>query len=84
MSLSQLSCQSSSNELINPERFRRYFQLLSDESNQANSLFAIIREFNWRYVAFIVQEESLFTVVRYLILFLYIIKCLCIVYCVQS
>ena len=64
MSLSQLSCQSSSNELINSERFRRYFQLLSDESNQVNSFFAIIQEFNWRYVAFIVQDENLFTVVR--------------------
>ena len=63
MSLFQLSCQSSSSELINRERFRRYFQLLSDESNQANSLYAIIKEFNWRYVAFIVQDENLFTVV---------------------
>ena len=65
--LSQLSCQSSSNELINRARFRRYFQLLSDESNQANTLFAIIQEFNWQYIAFIVQDENLFTTVRELL-----------------
>ena len=59
----QFSCISSSAELADRQRFRYYFQMLAMEGEIAGGFFAVIKHFRWRKVAFIEQEENLFTVV---------------------
>ena len=59
----QFSCASSSTELANRQRFRYYFQMLATEAELAISFFGVIKHFGWRRVAFIEQDENLFTVV---------------------
>ena len=61
--LSQISCVSSSTELADRVRFRYYFQLLSTEVSLAPAYFGVIRQYGWRRVGLIVQNENLFTVV---------------------
>ena len=61
----QISCVSSSPALENRSRFKRYFQLLSSEATLALAYYAIIKEYEWRRVSFIVQDESVFTVVSF-------------------
>lgn len=60
----QISHISSSPELSNRNRFRYHFALLSSDVNLAYGFYGIIRRFQWRRVSIIVQDESLFTVVR--------------------
>ena len=50
--------------LTNRKRFPKYFQLLPSSSELANAYNGILEEFGWRHVAFIVQDEDLFTIVR--------------------
>ena len=59
----QFSCVSSSTELANRQRFRYYFQMLATEADLAIGFFGVIKQFEWRKVAFIEQDENLFTVV---------------------
>ena len=59
----QFSCASSSTELANRQRFRYYFQMLATEAELAIGFFGVIKHFGWRRVAFIEQDENLFTVV---------------------
>ena len=59
----QFSCASSSTELANRQRFRYYFQMLATEAELAIGFFGVIKQFGWRRVAFIEQDENLFTVV---------------------
>jgi len=59
----QISCTSSSHELADRQRFRNYFQMLITEADIARGFFSIINQFGWRKVAFIEQDENLFTVV---------------------
>ena len=65
--LLQLSCVSSSAALANRIRYPSYFQLLAPDADLANGFLAIIKQFEWRRVALIVQEENLLTVVKFLI-----------------
>jgi hypothetical protein len=60
----QISCVSSSSALSDRLRYPRYFQLLTSEETMALGYYGVIREYGWRRVAFIVQDEGLFTVVR--------------------
>ena len=53
----QISGASSSNELSDPVRFPYYFQLLSSEVNLAYVFYSIIKEYDWKRVALIVQNE---------------------------
>ena len=59
----QLSCVSSSAALANRVKYPNYFQLLAADAGLANGFLAIIKQFGWRRVALIVQEENLLTVV---------------------
>ena len=59
----QFSCASSSTELANRQRFRYYFQMLATEAELAIGFFGVIKQFGWKKVAFIEQDENLFTVV---------------------
>lgn len=59
----QVSCLSSSVLLGNRVRFPRYFQLLATIEKTAIGYYGVIREFRWRRIAFIVQDENLWTVV---------------------
>ena len=68
----QISCVSSSSELSDRQRFRYYFQMLGTETDLAIGFFGIIKQFEWRKVAFIEQNENLFTVVSYLLVEVYI------------
>ena len=43
---------------------RYYFQLLVSEAEIAQGFFGIIKEFGWKRVGIITQNENLFTVVR--------------------
>ena len=63
----QISYASSSAELVDRQRFRYYFQMLATEADLAIGFFGIIKQFEWRKVAFIEQNENLFTVVSYLL-----------------
>ena len=56
-SLLQISCASSSDELSDRVRFPYYFQLLPSEVNLARVFYSIIKEYDWRRVALIVQNE---------------------------
>ena len=53
----QISCASSSNVLSDRVRFPYYFQLLPSEVNLAHVFYSIIKEYGWRRVALIVQNE---------------------------
>jgi hypothetical protein len=44
-------------------RFPSYFQLLSTEETLAFAFYGVIKEYEWRRVALLVQNENLFTVV---------------------
>ena len=61
----QISCVSSSTELADRVRFKSYFQLLPSEADIAPAYFGVIRQYDWRHVALIVQNENLFTVVSF-------------------
>ena len=63
--LMQISCASSSNELSNRVRFPYYFQLLPSEVNLARVFYSIIKEYGWRRVALIVQNEYRYRVVSF-------------------
>ena len=56
----QVSCASSSTELLNRDRYRYYFQLLATEADLAIGFYRVIKNFNWRRVAIFLQEEGLF------------------------
>ena len=58
-----VSCATSSPVLSNRERFPNYFQLLPSFIFYSPVYLAIIKQFKWRHVVMIVQDESLFTVV---------------------
>ena len=60
----QVSCIASSPAFRNRVLFPRYFQLLPTDASQADAFYAIIKHYNWRRVALIVQDENLFTVVK--------------------
>ena len=57
----QISCFSTSAELSDRVRFPRYFQMGTTEETVANGFYALIKEFQWKKVALIVQDENLFT-----------------------
>ena len=59
----QISCVSSSTGLANRVKFRYYFQLVPTEASIAPAYFGVIRQYEWRRVGLIVQNENLFTVV---------------------
>ena len=59
----QISCVTSSTELVNRVRFRYYFQMLPTDAELAPAYFSVIRQYGWRRVGLIVQNENLFTVV---------------------
>ena len=59
----QISCVSSSTALRNRLRYPFYFQLLSTEETLAFAYYGAIKEYGWRKLALIVQNENLFTVV---------------------
>ena len=63
----QFSCASSSPELSNREKFRYYFQMSATETNLAVGFYGVIKHFEWKKVAFIEQNENLFTEVSYLL-----------------
>ena len=44
-------------------KFPLYFQVLASEATLAGGFYGIVREFGWRKVAIITQNENLFTVV---------------------
>ena len=60
----QISCVSSSTGLANRDKFRYYFQLVPTEASIAPAYFGTIRQYGWKKVELIVQNENLFTVVR--------------------
>ena len=74
----QISCTSSSTELADRQQFRYYFQMLATEADLAGGFFGVIKQFGWRKVAFIEQNENLFTVVSSCATVLYLlIRILC-------
>ena len=58
-----MSCISSSPELSDRIRFPKYFQLLSSTENIAFGFYGIIKEYRWRRIDIIVQDEQVFRVV---------------------
>ena len=59
----QISCVSSSTGLANRVKFRYYFQLVPTEASIAPAYFGVIRQYGWKRIGLIVQNENLFTVV---------------------
>ena len=59
----QLSCSSGSIELSDRNRFPKHFQVLHNSSTVAATYHGIVNEYKWRHVAFIVQDEKLFSAV---------------------
>ena len=61
----QLSCVSSSSELGDRVKYPNHFQLLAPDADLADGFLAIIKQFGWKKVALIVQEENLLTTVSF-------------------
>ena len=59
----QVACGTGSPVLNDRVRFPRYFQLSSSELRMAMGFYGIIKEYGWRRVALIVQDENDFTMV---------------------
>ena len=59
----QVSCDSSSPELVNRAKFRKYFQVIPTELELVPAFFGIMKSFGWNQVVIIQQEENLFTLV---------------------
>jgi hypothetical protein len=59
----QVSCASSSTELTDRTRFPYHFGVLATEANLAFGFYSIIRHYDWRRVAILLQEENLFIAV---------------------
>lgn len=59
----QISCVSASNELANRQRFRYYFQMLATADQLGPAMFGILKQFQWRKVAIIEQNENVFSLV---------------------
>ena len=58
---SQISCHSSSAALSDRTRYKRHFQLLNSHDTLAYAYFGVIKEYGWKHVELIVQDENLFT-----------------------
>ena len=63
----QVSCQSSSSELANRERFPTHFQVIASELNIAFGFYGTVRQFRWQRVSMIVLNENIFTLVSQLV-----------------
>jgi len=59
----QISCASSSSELMNRAKFPRHFQMNNAEIGLAYGFFGIIKHAQWRKVIIVFQDENLFTTV---------------------
>ena len=59
----QISCLAFSTALVDRVRFHYYFQLLPTPASIAPAFLGVIRQYGWRRVGLIVQNENLFTVV---------------------
>ena len=57
----QISCLSASAALSDRDKFKYYFQLLNSYDTQAYASYGVIKEYGWKYVSMIVQDENLFT-----------------------
>ena len=60
----QISCASSSSELADRTKFPAYFQMLPTEIDLAAGYAAISRQYGWRHMSIVQQEENLFSTVR--------------------
>ena len=68
----QVSCVTATPVLSDRGRFPNYFQFLPSMVNFAPAYVGIIKEFKWRHVAILLQDENLYTlVVVYTILLIY-------------
>ena len=60
----QISCVTATPVLSDRKRFPKYFQFLPSMVDFAPAYFGIIKEFNWRHVVILLQDENLYTLVR--------------------
>ncbi|XP_064390850.1 gamma-aminobutyric acid type B receptor subunit 2-like isoform X2 [Halichondria panicea] len=60
-SISQVSYASSSIELSDRSRFLNFFHTYPSDADFAPAVVSLIQEYGWRRIAFITQDESLFT-----------------------
>ncbi len=61
----QVSYISSSIELSDRKRFPNFFRTYPSNANFAPAIVTLLQEYGWKRIAFITQEESLFTEVCY-------------------
>ena len=59
-----MSCTSLFGEVSDCMRLPNYFQLLPSEVHLARVFYSIIKEYGWRKVAIIVQNEQRYRVVK--------------------
>ena len=64
--ISQISYSSALAALSDRSRFRNYFRTFPSFEDLAPAIASLMRHFNWSRIAFITQEENLFTKVYYL------------------
>lgn len=60
----QISCVTATPVLSDRERFPNYFQFLPSMVDFAPAYLGIIKEFNWRHVVILLQDENLYTLVN--------------------
>ncbi|XP_064390840.1 gamma-aminobutyric acid type B receptor subunit 2-like [Halichondria panicea] len=60
-SISQISYASSLTELSNRERFPNFFRTYPSDTIFTPAIVSLIREYGWKRIAFITQDERLFT-----------------------
>ena len=64
----QISCVTATPVLSDRERFPNYFQFLPSMVDFAPAYIGIIKEFNWRHVVVLLQDENLYTLVIVIII----------------
>lgn len=59
----QISCATATPLLSNRDNFPNYFQFLPSTVDFAPAYLSIIKEFKWRHVVILLQDENLYTMV---------------------
>ena len=62
----QVSCATATPLLSNRDNFPNYFQFLPSTVDFAPAYLSIIKEFKWRHVVILLQDETLYTMVTHL------------------
>ena len=64
----QVSCTTATPVFSDRLSFPNYFQFLPSTADFAPAFVSIIKQFNWRHVVILLQDENVYTMVAYLLM----------------